>query len=155
MTDRAPTKGPPNKRPPSERPPSEGPLVEHRLTERPPSDFQLRLAQRRARHRGRSRPYRVGYAMAGILVTLAGVIMWGPVPGPGTLVIPLGLAMLALEFAWAERLLIRVHDYIERARGSVIRSRRARIAVVVAGTVGALAASAAAAIFIWDIPLPV
>lgn len=39
-------------------------------------------------------------------VLLVGIIML-VVPGPGLIVIPLGLAILAIEFAWAGRLLLK------------------------------------------------
>ena len=34
-------------------------------------------------------------------------------PGPAFVVIPAGLAILATEFVWARRLLVRVREYIE------------------------------------------
>ncbi len=37
-------------------------------------------------------------------------------PGPAVVVIPIGLAVLATEFAWARKLLIRVKERIERMR---------------------------------------
>ncbi|GAA5166886.1 TIGR02611 family protein [Pseudonocardia eucalypti] len=48
--------------------------------------------------------YRVGIAVVGGLVLLAGILMI-PYPGPGWLVVFAGLAILATEFAWAHRLL--------------------------------------------------
>ena len=48
--------------------------------------------------------YRIGIGVVGFLVLVAGVIMI-PFPGPGWLVVIAGLAILATEFAWAERLL--------------------------------------------------
>lgn len=41
---------------------------------------------------------------AGVIVVVAGLVMI-VFPGPALIVIPIGLAMLSLEFAWAERLL--------------------------------------------------
>ena len=43
---------------------------------------------------------RLVIAVIGGTVVLAGVIML-VTPGPGLVVIPIGLAILALEFAWA------------------------------------------------------
>jgi uncharacterized protein (TIGR02611 family) len=34
-------------------------------------------------------------------------------PGPAFVVIPAGLAILATEFVWARRMLVRVREYIE------------------------------------------
>lgn len=50
--------------------------------------------------------WRLIWATGGALVLLAGIAML-VLPGPAILVIPLGLSILALEFAWAERLLER------------------------------------------------
>lgn len=47
---------------------------------------------------------RIAVFVAGVTVLLAGVMML-VLPGPGLLVIILGLAILATEFAWAERAL--------------------------------------------------
>lgn len=46
-------------------------------------------------------------AVIGLTVLLIGLAMI-VLPGPAFLVIPLGLSILALEFAWAKRLLGRV-----------------------------------------------
>jgi uncharacterized protein (TIGR02611 family) len=47
---------------------------------------------------------RIAVFVAGVVVLLAGVAML-VLPGPGLVVIVLGLAILATEFAWAERAL--------------------------------------------------
>jgi uncharacterized protein (TIGR02611 family) len=48
--------------------------------------------------------YRLLVAVVGTLVTLVGLVLI-PAPGPGWLVVFMGLAVLASEFAWAGRLL--------------------------------------------------
>jgi len=58
---------------------------------------------------------RVAIAVVGGVVLLTGVLMLA-LPGPGMLVIPAGLAILALEFAWARRWLNAVR---ERSRAVV------------------------------------
>ncbi|WP_028928564.1 TIGR02611 family protein [Pseudonocardia asaccharolytica] len=68
---------------------------------------QTRLARLRARiaHRPALRhTYRIGVGVLGGLV-LAGGLVAIPYPGPGWLIVFLGLAILASEFAWARRLL--------------------------------------------------
>lgn len=45
--------------------------------------------------------------VVGVSVILVGIVML-VVPGPGTVVIPAGLAILATEFIWARRLLKRI-----------------------------------------------
>src|SRR6478735_2068744 len=59
--------------------------------------------------------YRVAVFVVGGLIVLAGLAML-VLPGPGWLVIILGVAVLATEFAWAERLLDRVKGWTERAK---------------------------------------
>lgn len=48
--------------------------------------------------------YRVLVAVLGVSVIALGVVLL-PLPGPGWLVVFLGLGILATEFTWAERLL--------------------------------------------------
>lgn len=114
-----------------------------------------RLHERKERHQQRPRVVRYGVVVLGVLITLTGVVMTGPVPGPGFLVIPVGLALLALEFAWAENLLERAVVWADDAREKAAnRSRGEKIASGVAIAVG-IAAFVTAAI-LWDIPvLPV
>jgi len=52
---------------------------------------------------------RVGIAVVGSLVLIIGIAMI-VLPGPAVIVIPAGLAILALEFAWAKRLLVEVKE---------------------------------------------
>lgn len=66
----------------------------------------VRLGERKERHASRSRLYRIGFAAAGLAVLAAGLAML-VLPGPGLLVTALALGMLALEFRWAERVLLR------------------------------------------------
>jgi uncharacterized protein (TIGR02611 family) len=89
--------------------------------------------------------------LAGFVVVLVGLAMI-PLPGPGLLVIAAGLAVLALEFAWAERLLERTVDQMSVATDTVKRASRAQ--QVILGLLGALAAAAAVtAAYAWDIPM--
>ena len=78
-----------------------------------------RLTARQAR--------RVAILIVGSLVLLAGVVML-VIPGPGVVVILLGLGLLALEFAWAARLLKRAKrmagDVAHRVKRSVSGRRR-------------------------------
>src|SRR3954454_14794625 len=86
--------------------------------------------------------YRVFVLLIGGLVALAGVAML-VLPGPGWLVIILGVAILATEYAWAHRLLERVKDWAERAKNAALdpkrRKRNRNLALV-----GAVAAVLAA-----------
>ena len=62
---------------------------------------------------------RLTVALGGGSVVLLGVIMM-PLPGPGTLVVLVGLSILRREFAWAARLSDRIRD------GSTATARLAR-----------------------------
>ena len=56
---------------------------------------------------------RIVIAVVGATVVLAGVVML-VTPGPGLVVIPAGLAILSIEFAWARHWLRRVRERISR-----------------------------------------
>jgi uncharacterized protein (TIGR02611 family) len=109
------------------------------------------IAERREAHLRRNRLYRIGFAVVGSTVTLAGIAML-VTPGPAFVVIPIGLAMLALEFAWAERLLDRALDQAEIAqRKAAGTTRRQRILGTIATALAV--AAAVAAWLLWEIPL--
>ena len=61
---------------------------------------------------------RVVIAIVGFTVLLLGVAMV-ILPGPAFIVIPLGLAILATEFVWAQRLLAKAKAYFEKQRQRV------------------------------------
>lgn len=121
----------------------EAPQERHRLLEE--------LAERRERHLKRPRIVRFLVVLAGATVLLAGLVMF-VTPGPALVVIPIGLAMLALEFAWAERMLERAIDRAEAA-GRVAKETTRTQRIVTA--VGVLLAAAAFAAWAWtsDVPL--
>jgi uncharacterized protein (TIGR02611 family) len=110
-----------------------------------------RLAERREEHLKRGTFYRIVFAVAGAIVLLAGLAML-VTPGPAFVIIPIGLAMLALEFAWAERALDQALERAEQAqRKAAATTRTQRIFAGVATALG-VAAFVAAAIA-WDIPI--
>ncbi len=100
-----------------------------------------RLLARREQHRRRSVVYRIAFGTLGGLILAAGVVML-VTPGPAFVLIPVGLAMLALEFRWAERLLERALEQAEKAR---VKAAGASSAQKLAGTALGVAAAAAAA----------
>jgi uncharacterized protein (TIGR02611 family) len=113
-----------------------------------------RLREQRHRHLGRSRFYRVPFALLGFTVVLVGLALL-VLPGPGLLVIAVGLGMLALEFAWAERVLERTLDRMTETSSRVRRLGRLERAVSALAGVATLGALIAAALY-FDIPfLPV
>lgn len=68
---------------------------------------------RRALHLTYKAARRIVVAVVGVTVVLLGVVML-VTPGPGLVVIPLGLAILSIEFAWARSWLRRVREEISR-----------------------------------------
>jgi len=121
------------------------------MESRPRRRFIDGVKERRERHRERSKVIRAAVVLAGFVVVLAGLAMI-PLPGPGLLVVAAGLAVLALEFVWAERLLERTIDQMGKATDQVKRASRAQQAILV--LLGALVAAAAVtAAYAWDVPL--
>jgi uncharacterized protein (TIGR02611 family) len=107
------------------------------------------LREQREAHADRSHFVRIAYALAGITVLVAGIAMLA-LPGPALIVIPLGLAMLSLEFAWAERMLDGALDRAARADRAAQSPEERRLIIIAA-------VLAAAALVAWaligDIPL--
>ena len=108
------------------------------------------IRERRERHLERNRLLRVGFAFFGFIVVLAGVAML-VLPGPGLLVIAIGLGILALEFAWAERLLERAVDRLEDAADQVREAPRWQQLLLAAASAVAAVGMVVLVIF-WDIP---
>ena len=102
------------------------------------------------RHRRRGRVYRVSFATVGFTLIALGLLLV-PLPGPGWLVVALGLGMLALEFDRAERLLDRILHNLERVTEEAVGGSRLRAAVLVVVVVGAVAVSITAAV-LWEVP---
>jgi uncharacterized protein (TIGR02611 family) len=109
------------------------------------------VRERREKHLERNRIIRVVVAIFGFLVVLAGLAML-VLPGPGLLVIAIGLGILALEFVWAERLLERTVDKMDDAADAVKRSSRKQQALGVSLLALGVAGLVAAAV-LWDLPL--
>lgn len=110
-----------------------------------------RLQIRRERHLARGRLYRLVFAVAGFTVLFAGLAML-VLPGPGLLVIVIGLTILALEFAWAERMLERTIDRMERARQVTKEASRWQKIFGGLAIAAGLGAAIAAAVYL-DVPL--
>jgi uncharacterized protein (TIGR02611 family) len=109
-----------------------------------------RVRERQRHHRARNRFYRIGFAGAGFLVLATGIVML-VTPGPGIPVIVLGLGMLALEFAWAERWLEKLLDRAEVAIDQVTHGSPAKRAALL--TAGILAVAAIVFLIVrYDIP---
>jgi uncharacterized protein (TIGR02611 family) len=119
--------------------------------DRPRPALIERLEAGRERHQQRPKVIRVLYALVGLTVLLGGLAML-VTPGPAFVVIPFGLFLLALEFAWAERALETSLKHAERAKAKAAETTTTqRVLTLVAG------AAAAGGIAVWaiwgDIPL--
>jgi uncharacterized protein (TIGR02611 family) len=65
---------------------------------------------------------RVGVTIAGFAVVLAGLAML-VLPGPGIVVIIAGLAILATEYVWAQRLLKIAREKANQAKDVILRKK--------------------------------
>lgn len=87
----------------------------------------------------RSRVKLVLVAVAGSAVTLAGVVLL-PLPGPGTLVVAAGLAILATQFAWAAKPLhyarVKAERGVDEIAGSLWQTAFAVLCGLVPLTIG-------------------
>jgi uncharacterized protein (TIGR02611 family) len=113
-----------------------------------------RLRAQRQRHLERPWIVRLAFILGGFVLLAAGAAMV-VLPGPALVVVPIGLAILSLEFVWAERLLERALAQADKARESAKQTTGPQRLAVTVAVVLALAAFVVAAVR-WDIPvLPV
>lgn len=109
-----------------------------------------KLRERQVEHKQRGRLYRWGFVLLGLAVLGVGIAMLA-LPGPAFVVIPIGLAILSLEFAWAEHLLEKALVKGEEAKRKASEASRGQ--KILSGLAIACAAAAAlAAAILWDIP---
>ena len=73
-------------------------------------------------------------------------------PGPAFVLIPIGLAMLSLEFVWAEQLLEKSLEQAQIAQEKAAQTTRTQRILVAIATALAIAACVLAVLW-WDIPL--
>ncbi len=110
-----------------------------------------RLQAQRAKHKSRAVPVRAATALGGFLVVALGILAL-PFPGPGWLIIFIGLAVLSLEFTWAGRALDWLLEQVARFQQRVQRaSPGERLAMVLVLVV--IAAAILAWAYFGDIPL--
>lgn len=99
--------------------------------------------------------WRIGVFVVGALFVVAGLIMF-VTPGPGWLALLLGLAILATEFSWAERLLHWAREKAKLAAEKALdpRVRRRNILIAVSAIIAAgLLVWAYVASFGWPAPV--
>lgn len=112
-----------------------------------------RLRERRRRHKQRHLLVRIGVGLVGVILVLGGLLLSLPgVPGPGLVLVGIGVGVLALEFDRAERvlesLLKRIDDARDRADRASPLQRFAGGAALVAVGVGVLLA-----FVLFDVPV--
>ena len=111
-----------------------------------------RLQRWKERHVGRGRIYRSAVVLAGFVLTAVGIVII-PVPGPWSFPLILaGLALLALEFQWAENFLERTVLSAEAAKFAAAAASPLQKALGVLVFCAGLAALAAA-FLVFDVPL--
>ena len=111
-----------------------------------------RLRERKEKHKQRGKVYRAMWVVLGGIVILVGLALSRPgIPGPGLLLVAVGLGMLALEFDRAERLLEKVLLRLERLSERAQRASR-RHKVIAAALVTGVIAAAIVAVVVWGIP---
>ena len=118
---------------------------------RPRPKLIERLELRRATHRERHLLFRFLFGVTGSVVLAAGLVML-VTPGPAFVLIPIGLAILSLQFTWAERLLDRSLEQAAKAQQKAAETTRAQRVLAAIGAGLALAAAGLAVLW-WDIPL--
>jgi uncharacterized protein (TIGR02611 family) len=65
---------------------------------------------------------RVGITIAGFVLVVVGLVLV-PLPGPGWLIVFAGLAILATEYVWAQRILRFARQKLEQAKDTVLRKK--------------------------------
>lgn len=98
------------------------------------------------------RIYRGGVAVVGGSVVALGVVLI-PLPGPGWLIVFLGLSILASEFAWAERLLRYARARVSAWMGWV-EARSLVTRLVIGGSGVAVLLGLVAALAVWQGVIP-
>ena len=126
------------------------------MTDEPEGGHRLieRIRARREHFLQQGLIYRGAFVIAGFTVLLCGLAMI-VLPGPALIVIPIGLAMLSLQFAWAENLLENALERAAAAAKTVAKtSPRQRVLTAIAIVLAA--GAAVTAVVLLDIPfLPV
>jgi len=118
---------------------------------RPRPKLIERLEARRETHRERHPLFRIGFGLVGVLVLIGGLIML-VTPGPAFVLIPIGLAMLSMEFIWAERLLEKSLEQAAIAQEKAAQTTRTQRILAAIATVLAIAACILAVLW-WDVPI--
>ena len=109
-----------------------------------------RVRERKEAHKRRGRIYRITFAVLGTALILLGLVLV-PLPGPGWLIVAIGVGMLALEFDRAERLLERILQKLETVADAATDAPLWQ-KVLGASLTGLMTAGCIAAVLLWDVP---
>jgi uncharacterized protein (TIGR02611 family) len=109
-----------------------------------------RVRERKEAHKLRGRVYRITFAVLGTALILVGLALV-PLPGPGWLIVAIGVGMLALEFDRAERMLEQILQKLENVADAATDAPLWQKVIGASLTVLATAAGIAA-ILLWEIP---
>ncbi len=119
----------------------------------PPKPKLVRkLEAKRETYAEKPRPIRWLLTAAGFTLLLAGAAMM-VLPGPAFLVIPIGLALLSIQFCWAGRLLDRSLVEADKARRKAAQTTGTQRLLTGAGVALAIAAGVAAWGHLGDVPM--
>jgi len=109
-----------------------------------------RVRGRKETHKLRGRVYRISFAVLGTALIVIGLILV-PLPGPGWLIVAIGVGMLALEFDRAERMLERILQNLETVAGAATEAPLWQ-KVIGALLTGLATAGGIAAVLLWSVP---
>jgi uncharacterized protein (TIGR02611 family) len=110
-----------------------------------------RMRSQREVHMNRPLWQRALFVIAGFTLLFAGIAML-VLPGPALAVIPIGLAILSLEFAWAARWLEKAIEQAEKAKQTAKETSRTQ-RIVIAVAIALAVAAAIVASILWEIPI--
>lgn len=116
-------------------------LADQQAIEQSTQPWFRRMRARAAQHPMTDTAWRLTVFIVGVALLLAGVVFL-VFPGPGWACIFLGLAVLASEFAWANRAMHPMKRAAARA-GEIARDPRYRVAIWIVGSLVLAAAVAA------------
>ena len=118
--------------------------------ESPKPTMVERMRAQREIHAARPLYLRVLITAAGFTLLFTGLAMV-VLPGPALAVIPIALAILSLEFAWAGRALETALEKAEQAKQTAKETSRTQ-RIVVGAAIGLAVIAAVVASILWEIP---
>ena len=118
--------------------------------QRRPPKLVRKLQDKRETHKDRHPVIRVAFVLAGLTLVLGGAALV-VLPGPAFVVIPIGLALLSLEFRWAGRLLDKSLVKADEAKDKAANASRTSKLLTASGVACAAVAVVVVAA-VYDVP---